>query len=223
MCANGVTDPVCARRGSNTRQSLQIRFPVLSMGLALLAISCRGTIPDPLRGSCLKLLSIVETLISKCEYLLDTYAYKSHISDTEPASQWMAENPNVHLLRVLTGRALPIISQQFMSLSDRPMGSCHQPVLTQVKETAAPSSRAQEEKETAHSPVLPRRRRAPSLCIATRRRRRCPRVRAHDSPPRTRRRPAARGDARRRAGGGAPPRAHAPCLWRPPAAAPPPP
>ena len=35
MCANGVTDPVCARRGSNTRQSFQIRFPVLSIGLAL--------------------------------------------------------------------------------------------------------------------------------------------------------------------------------------------
>jgi len=49
-------------------------------------------------------LSIVEPWLVKAEYSANTYSYKSHMSDTEPASPWMAENPHVRLLGILTGR-----------------------------------------------------------------------------------------------------------------------
>ena len=46
-------------------------------------------------------LSIVEPRLVKVEYPADTYSYDSHMSDTEPSSQWMAENPHVRLLGIL--------------------------------------------------------------------------------------------------------------------------
>jgi len=49
-------------------------------------------------------LLIVETRLAKVKYLPHTYARKSRLSDTEPASQWMAENPNVRFVGILTGR-----------------------------------------------------------------------------------------------------------------------
>jgi len=50
-------------------------------------------------------LLIVEPRLVKVAYPAITYTYKSHMSDTEPSSQWMAENPNVRVRGILTGRA----------------------------------------------------------------------------------------------------------------------
>jgi len=63
------------------------------------------TVPDLVRGSCMRQLLIVEPRLVKVAYPAITYTYKSHMSDTEPSSQWMAENPNVRVRGILTGRA----------------------------------------------------------------------------------------------------------------------
>jgi len=49
-------------------------------------------------------LSIVEPRLVKDKYPADTYSYFSHMSDTEPSSQLIAQNPQVPLLGVLSGR-----------------------------------------------------------------------------------------------------------------------
>jgi len=49
-------------------------------------------------------LSIVDPRLVNVGYPANTYTYKSHMSNIEPASQWTVENPIVRLLGILTGR-----------------------------------------------------------------------------------------------------------------------
>jgi len=67
-------------------------------------------------------LSIVEPRLVKVEYPANTYIHKSHMSDTEPASQWMAKNPNVRLLWILTGRGACGRARPYGSRVSTPLG-----------------------------------------------------------------------------------------------------
>jgi len=102
LLSDGLRGLVDAR---NTRRSLSSGTQILSFPLALSGTHVWGdTVPDLVTGSCMRQLSIVEPRLVKVEYPADTYSYNSHMSDTEPSSQWMAENPNFRLLGILTGR-----------------------------------------------------------------------------------------------------------------------
>jgi len=43
------------------------------------------------------------TRLQKVDYYYATISYKRHLADTIASSQWIAENPNVRSISVLTG------------------------------------------------------------------------------------------------------------------------
>jgi len=77
----------------------------LGLTLALSDTFVRGDpVPDPVRRPCVTQLLIVETRLVEIKYLPHRYTRKSLLSDTETASQWIAENPNARFVGILTGR-----------------------------------------------------------------------------------------------------------------------
>ena len=77
----------------------------LSFTLALSGTFVTGDeVPDPVTRPCVRQLFIAETRLAEVKYLPQTCARESPLFDTKPASQGMAENPDVRFVGICTGR-----------------------------------------------------------------------------------------------------------------------